>query len=228
MEAMAGETSKNESLAALQQWREEADGRVAKSLHDNVGQVLTAVGLHLDVLRLEFGPLDPSLPERLREVQQLLERAMDTIRDLSYEIHPDIVRKAGLTEALRRLTRRWPQPGPIAIDARPPQNLPVEISEAFYRVAECALQPGMRSPDTTQTAVRIEQLGNGARLTIEDDGAGVDGDGEVAQRALAVMKHWTKAQGVRVRWWPERHSLVEAVWSGKPRRRVAEKGIGPA
>ena len=72
----------------------------ALQLHNHVGPTLTAAGLQLDVLRLDSGP---AIAPRTREIQSLLDRAIDQVRDLSYLENPRLAERLGLRPALERI-----------------------------------------------------------------------------------------------------------------------------
>ncbi len=94
-------------LVTMMNAREVEYARVSRALHDDVGQVLSAVGLQLDVLRMDFKDRAPDIVQRTQEIQQLLEKAVVHVRDLSYELNPAIVERAGLPFALERLADRF-------------------------------------------------------------------------------------------------------------------------
>src|SRR3982750_2107709 len=80
--------------------REVENARVSRLLHDQVGQVLSAVGLQLDVLKLDFRNQVPELTDRIHDIQKILDEAVQLIRTLSYDLNPSIVERAGLHSAL--------------------------------------------------------------------------------------------------------------------------------
>src|SRR5437660_10363613 len=92
-------------VAALNE-HEAALSRVSRLLHDDVSQVLSAVGLQLDAMRMDFRELAPGLDGRAAEIQAMLEQAIEQLRDLSNELSPSIVERAGLQFALDRLIGR--------------------------------------------------------------------------------------------------------------------------
>src|ERR1019366_10590206 len=79
---------------------------VAKFLHDKVGQNLTAMGLQLDLVRMDMECLAPDTASRVADLQKLLEVMMEEVREYSYELNPATVERAGLRSALDRLTAR--------------------------------------------------------------------------------------------------------------------------
>ena len=76
-------------------------------LHDDVGQVLSAIGLQLDVLRMDLRAKAPEIVDRTAEIQQLLGAVVERLRNLSYELNPSIVERAGFQFALDRLIGRY-------------------------------------------------------------------------------------------------------------------------
>ncbi len=77
--------------------------RVSRLLHDDVSQVLSAVGLQLDAMRMDFRDQAPGVDSRATEIQELLEQAIEQLRDITNELNPSIVERAGLQFALDRL-----------------------------------------------------------------------------------------------------------------------------
>src|SRR5438093_7678313 len=94
------------ALAALENQQSER-GKVARLLHDEVAQLISAAGLQLDILRMDLEDKVPAIASRTADIQDLLERVVNRIRDLSYELNPDIVERVGLQPALDLLVGRF-------------------------------------------------------------------------------------------------------------------------
>ncbi len=86
--------------------------RVSRLLHDDVSQILSAVGLQLDAMRMDFREQAPGLDGRAAEIQELLEQAIEQLRDISNELNPSIVERAGLRFALDRLAGKFAPTSP--------------------------------------------------------------------------------------------------------------------
>ena len=82
---------------------------LSKFLHDSVGQNLTALGLQLDLIRMDLETTSPDVCARIGEMQKLLEEMMEDVREYSYELNPSTVERAGLRAALDRLAARMPR-----------------------------------------------------------------------------------------------------------------------
>ena len=79
---------------------------LSKFLHDVVGQNLTALGLQLDLVRMDLESVSPDTCVRMAEIQKVLETMMEQVREYSYELNPSAVERAGLRSALDRLADR--------------------------------------------------------------------------------------------------------------------------
>src|SRR5580698_5805966 len=74
--------------------------RVSRLLHDDVSQILSAVGLQLDAMRMDFREQAPGMDGRATEIQELLEQAIEQLRDITNERNPAIVERSVLQVAL--------------------------------------------------------------------------------------------------------------------------------
>lgn len=152
--------------------------RASRILHDNVGQVMSAVGFQLDALRYDIEQQAPELAGNIAGIQEILEQAMQHVRDLSFELHPGIVEKAGLQAALERLVGRlrsqWTVPVRLAFDAS--VRVPLPVADAFYKVAEVGLDNAVRHASASQIEVSVKTSAKGASIEVRDNGSGFDVD----------------------------------------------------
>ncbi|MCX6623744.1 MAG: histidine kinase [Acidobacteria bacterium] len=195
--------------------------RVSRILHDDVGQVLSAVGFQLDALRYDLQQQTPELAPRIPEIQDILEQAMEHVRDLSYELHPGIVEKAGLQAALDRLAGRFRSPasGSIRMMFDASLRLPLPVANAFYKVAEVGLSNVARHAVATQTEVLVKASGKGASLEIRDNGIGFD-VAEARKRhaglGLALLDYYSREGGLRLSLKSEtgKGTILKITWLG--------------
>src|SRR5579864_4310751 len=82
---------------------EAALARISRRLHDDVSQIVSAVGLQLDAMRMDFRNEAPGIEHRAAEIQTMLELVIEQLRDIGNELNPSIVERAGLQFALDRL-----------------------------------------------------------------------------------------------------------------------------
>jgi two-component system sensor histidine kinase UhpB len=80
--------------AALTSAQERERSRIARALHDDVGQAMSAAGLQLDLLRMDIADRFPEIGVRTAEIQRMLERAMSRVRELITELGPGVTKEA--------------------------------------------------------------------------------------------------------------------------------------
>ena len=177
--------------------------RVSRLLHDEVGQVLSAVGLQLDVLKLDYRAQLPEIAGRTKEIQDLLERAVVQVRALSYDLNPAVVEKAGLESALDRLVGRFRAGfgGKIRLHYDPAFRPPLEVGNAWYRIAELALDNAVQHAQAGRIEVEVRASKKLATLEVRDDGKGFSRDDANVQTpglGLLLMEHYASQAPVEV------------------------------
>ncbi len=139
--ASASQPALAQMLFAAMNEHEAVLARVSRLLHDDVSQILSAVGLQLDAMRMDFREQAPGVDSRAAEIQELLEQAIEQLRDISNELNPSIVERAGLQFALDRLVGK-PAPnfsGTLRLHFDASLRVPTILAKAFYKITECAL-----------------------------------------------------------------------------------------
>jgi two-component system, NarL family, sensor histidine kinase UhpB len=167
------EAERREATRRTLAGREEERRALARELHDEVGQTLTAVLAILDgVARRAPG----ELAAPLREGQEGARAALEQVRSVVNRLRPDTLEDLGLASALRALTGRvGRQTGldvSLALDERlPPLDPDVEL--VVYRVTQEALTNAMRHAGASALAVELRMDDRGLLLRVGDDGRGV-------------------------------------------------------
>jgi signal transduction histidine kinase len=197
--------------------REQECARVSRLLHDQVGQVLSAVGLQLDVLRLDLKQQVPEIVGRTAEIQQLLEEAVTKIRELSFELNPAIVERAGLQFALDQLAGRFRKTfkGGLRLLFDSSVHLPRETANALYKIAECAIDNAVQHASCNQIEVLLRPSHRAVILEVRDNGCGfpyVDVRKHSPGLGLLMMEHYASEGGLEfsIRSTPGRGTVVRA------------------
>jgi signal transduction histidine kinase len=180
--------------------REQASDHISRKLHDEVGQVLSAVGLQLDALRLEFQGAVPEIAARTTEIQNMLEQAMNEVRALSYDLNPAVVERVGLQFALDRLVGRLRGrfKGTLRFNFDPNVRLPLSAANAWYKITEHALENVIRHSGSSRAEVIVKQGRDESTLEIRDHGSGFDLAAERDQNSglgLLLMEHYANQSG---------------------------------
>jgi PAS domain S-box-containing protein len=151
--------------------------RIALELHDQIGQVLTALKLNTHAIQgareaREAGAL-------VEDHLKMLDEALEQVRDLSVDLRPPLLDDLGLVTALRwyidRQTQRTGVPTSFTCDTVDPDlRLSSEIEIACFRIAQEALTNVVRHAQAKLVTVRLSQDGTHLHLVIKDDGVGFD------------------------------------------------------
>jgi two-component system sensor histidine kinase UhpB len=174
----------NEMLDRLERERQESGRRalqaqegerlrVARGLHDEVGQVLTGVLLQLDSLAAA------EEPERRRDVEETKEavrRALDEVRRIARDLRPEMLEQFGLVSALTELSRTFADQSGIDVrrrfdDRLPPLSGDAEI--AVYRIAQESLTNVARHAGASRVEIVLEPGANSVVLRVVDNGRGM-------------------------------------------------------
>ena len=172
-------SSARERLEALSRQlltAQEAERRhIARELHDEIGQSLSMV--KIDLQTLQKLPQAATLASHLRESVEIVERALQLVRDLSVELRPSLLDDLGLVPALRWFLDRLAQRGGFTARLRVPPleaRLAPELEIACFRIAQEALTNIVRYAQASRVEVDLQQRETELRLIIRDDGLGFD------------------------------------------------------
>jgi len=171
LERLADERRAGSRAALLAQERERR--RIARALHDEAGQTLTAVTLEIERAAAE-GP--ESERERMAELAEELQSTLDEIRRISRELRPEALDDLGLINALIALSRRAGRQGDLQIERRLADDLPplsTELELVIYRVAQEALTNVLRHAEASHCLVELQSQDGQVELRVSDDGRGM-------------------------------------------------------
>ncbi len=169
--------------------------RVARELHDDIGQRLALLADDADRLRRELGLTDDPHRSRLDHLVQQARDLSEDLRRISQTLHPAILEDLGLIPAIRSLTDDFADRTGLPVTfvgSNIPSHLPLAFSTTLYRIAQEALRnvakhAGRASVQVTLTFTPVEMI-----LIISDSGAGFDvahhtGLGLVSMRERAYL-----------------------------------------
>jgi two-component system, NarL family, sensor histidine kinase UhpB len=154
--------------------QEEERRRLARDLHDEVNQALTAILLRLEALAHET-PAERA-PE-VAELKRLVNQAMDELLNLARQLRPSALDDHGLVPAVETQLKRFSSRTGIEVrldTSGDPDALPEVVQTAIYRVAQEALTNVTRHAGATVVQLELEEDEGAAELRVRDDGGGFD------------------------------------------------------
>ncbi len=192
------EAQRQESMTLTLTAQEEERRRIARNLHDEIGQTLTAVLLQLDRLGKS---IRPELHSEFSEVTEAVRSSLDQVRTIARELRPGVLEDLGLGNALRELCRSFAQRTGLSIDQRIATPLPPLTDEAevvLYRVAQESLTNVARHAAATSAELRLERVPGGVVLRVSDDGRGLNGLERGSRGGLRGMREWALLVGGQI------------------------------
>ncbi len=164
-----------ELSARLLQLQDDERRRIARELHDSVGQTLAALAMNLSAVRLDV--------ERLTQTAHALTDSEDLVRDMSTEVrtishllHPPLLDEAGLLSALRWYVEGFAVRSKINVELDLPENfgrLPRESETAIFRVVQECLTNIHRHSESPVARIRLRHRDREVLVEIADKGKGI-------------------------------------------------------
>lgn len=198
-EEVAGMTAQLRTLS----WRtlrvqEDVQRSIARELHDDFGQIVTAIGTLLGRARRHV-PAESALAAELDSVRGVAQQALDRIRTQSQWLHPGLLDDFGLAKALEYCTNQFQQQTGIRVHltVRGPVDAIAEDGAIHvYRIAQEALSNVARHSGSREAWVRLTCTDGGAELEVEDRGSGMalDGESRTGERSLGLVSMRERAE----------------------------------
>ncbi len=165
--------------------------RIARELHDEIGQSLTAVLLGL---KRAIDRAPPELGAELRGIQEMLRDGLDEVRQVARRLRPGVLDDLGLHSAMQALAGEFRGTGgPELVDLLddPLPGLGEDTELVLYRIAQESLTNVVRHAGATRAELSLSAAGGGVVLRVRDDGCGIgdrpEGSGIRGMRERALL-----------------------------------------
>ncbi len=155
--------------------QEDERRRIARDLHDEIGQSLTSVLIGLRMA--EDAPALESARARLDDLRRITGGALDEVRRLARGIRPSVLDDLGLGPALERHAEDFARAHGVRVVVHAPgldERLPEEVETTLYRVVQEALTNAARHAQAANVRVTVERAAASVAATVADDGRGFD------------------------------------------------------
>jgi PAS domain S-box-containing protein len=151
--------------------------RISLELHDQVGQILTAVKMNLHSLRKAYN--SPEILTSIEENLNVIDEAVDQVRDLSVDLRPLLLDDFGLVVAVRWYLDRQAKNSGVAVEfsshsLTDDDRFPAALETACFRIMQEGVTNIMRHARATRLVVGLERTGSELLLVIGDNGSGFD------------------------------------------------------
>jgi two-component system sensor histidine kinase UhpB len=187
------EAERRESARSALAGQESERQRLARELHDEISQGLTAVLLQLGRVAKH---VPPELGDELESAEQAARSSLEEVQRIVRELRPEALDDLGLTSALAILTDRVSEQTGLRIVRKLDPDLPALSPEeelVVYRIAQESLTNVVKHASASEAVLELERTPTGTSLSVRDDGCGLDGrwnDGKgirgMRERALLI------------------------------------------
>jgi signal transduction histidine kinase len=164
--------------ARLMQLQDDERRRIARELHDSVGQMLAALTMNLSTVRTDVERLSKTVLA-LTDSEGLVQQMSTEVRTISHLLHPPLLDEAGLASALRWYVEGFAQRSGIKVDLDLPEDfgrLPSEAETAIFRVVQECLTNIHRHSESRIAKIRLREHDNLVLVEVEDQGKGIPSD----------------------------------------------------
>ena len=175
-----------EFASRLQNMQDEERKRIARELHDSVGQLLAAISMNISIVQTQCHQLDSKAAQAVSDNAVLVEQVSSEIRTISHLLHPPLLDLAGLTSALRWYVDGFSERSKIKVDLEIPSDfgrLTAEMEIAIFRIVQECLTNIHRHSGSAAASIRLRKEGNELKVEIQDRGKGIP---ESKQRELTA------------------------------------------
>jgi signal transduction histidine kinase len=184
--------------------QEEERHRIARELHDQMGQYLAALMMGLKSLEKSTEVTSP-VRSRLVKLQELTTQFSQEVRRFALELRPAALDDLGLYAALTNYLDAWSKRNEIKIDFHSNgltgQRLPAHIETIVYRLAQEALNNVLKHAQAQHLSVIVEYRDGRVLVVLEDDGIGFDVEAAintpVPERGLGLMGMLERVESVK-------------------------------
>jgi signal transduction histidine kinase len=170
---------------------------IARELHDEIGQALTAVDVELAVAEAAVGT-DGRAAAAIREARTVTRHALGGVRDLSQLLRPSMLDDFGLPDTLKWYLRKFSDRTGVRtelVEERLSDRLPIDVEVCVYRAIQEALTNVSRHAEAAACRVIVQRLAASVVATVEDDGVGL----ATAGAASSARRNGLGLVGIRER-----------------------------
>jgi PAS domain S-box-containing protein len=163
-------------VSRLQRMQDDERRRIARELHDSVGQLLVAIGMNISTVQTEAHKLSPEVSRLVTENGNLVKEISNEIRTISHLLHPPLLDEVGLPSALRWYIEGFADRSKIEATLDIPddlERLPQDLEIAIFRAVQECLTNVHRHSGSPSCSVKIIRDKDHVRLEIRDSGRGI-------------------------------------------------------
>ena len=183
---------------AAQAIREEEKARLARELHDELAQSLTALKMDTIWVRDHVSSVPGTVTAKLNEMVEMLDRTVAATRRMAADLRPLMLDDLGLVPAIEWLASNFMQrcgvPCTLSVNNELELELPEPYATAVFRIVQESLNNIAKHAAASQVMVTLDKTQDAVRLRVQDDGCGFFSDSARKPQSLGLMGLRERAQ----------------------------------
>ncbi len=173
---LASEHELHELYHSLTAVREEERRHISRELHDELGQMLTALRIDLNWLEAKLPPVEPTITAKLTTINKLLNQTVDSVRRISEDLRPDMLDNLGLAAAIENLVGKFAERTGIPCELKMnSEDFEVDdkVAIAIFRAAQESLTNALRHAAASKISLSLHAGEHDIELSVQDNGRGL-------------------------------------------------------
>ncbi len=174
----------------LQEVREEERAGIAREIHDELGQQITGLKMDVSWLSKKIITEDYAIKEKIKDILDLLDNTVKTVRKIATELRPSILDDLGLREAMEWQSQEFQKRSGIKIvfsSSLPVINATGNISIGLFRIYQESLTNVARHAEASVVTTTLEEKNSQLVLSITDNGKGFDINTSGSKKTLGLL-----------------------------------------
>jgi len=174
----------------LQNIREEESTRIAREIHDQLGQQLTVMKMDASWIAKRLKEKDPESFARAEGLMKMIDDTVKTVRRIAGDLRPFLLDDMGLVPAVEHYLHEFGERSGIRVAASIPKDdieLPEDIKSGLFRIFQEALTNVARHAQATQLSVTIETENNNLNIIIADNGIGFETKEITGKKSFGIL-----------------------------------------
>lgn len=170
--------------------REEEQKRISVNLHDDLGQLLTALKMDLSWIHSNIPETEPKIKYRSKYALEIVGQAIESVQQIASKFRSPVIENLGLREALENLVNQFETRSNLSFETIFPDKefeISMEMSISIYRIIQEAFTNIIRHADANSVNAKIEIIGDLLEISIKDDGVGIDFDTLESSDSLGLI-----------------------------------------
>jgi signal transduction histidine kinase len=157
--------------------QEEERARLARELHDSIGQSLTAIIMSINATESALPPTQLSAKDKLANVRNMASQTLHDLRGLIFDLRPEVLDDLGLGLALHSQVKKYLEPAGVRVKLQATglkDLLPAEVETAVFRVVQEAITNIARHAQASDASITLTKKDDRLIVRVEDNGVGFD------------------------------------------------------